>query len=109
MVATKWLQTGSRGRFIGEFVLCLLLLVGHRIGCGKIAALARGLRVGGLYAGLRARWLAVVPLSPGCCSMREFVFLAHWGDGMKSNYVFKPTAELSLRLIQPCRRGGLTP
>ena len=109
MVATRWLQTGSRGRFIGEFVLCLLLLVGHRIGCGKIAALARGLRVGGLYAGLRARWLAVVPLSPGCCSERGFVFLAHRGDGMKSNYVFKPTAELSLRLIQPCRRGGLTP
>ena len=25
-----------------------------------------------------------------------------------SNYMFKPTAELSLRLIQPCRRGGLT-
>ena len=109
MVATRWLQTGSRGRFIGELGLCLLLLVGHRIGCGKIAALARGLRVGGLYAGLRARWLAVVPLSPGCCSEREFVFLAHRGDGMKSNYVFKPTAELSLRLIQPCRRGGLTP
>jgi hypothetical protein len=26
----------------------------------------------------------------------------------KPNYMFKPTAELSLRLIQPCRRGGLT-
>ena len=25
-----------------------MLLVGHRIGCGKIAALARGLRVGGV-------------------------------------------------------------
>ena len=109
MVATKWLQTGSRGRFIGEFVLCLPLLVGHRNGCGKIAAWARGLRAGGLYAGLRARVLAVVPSLPGCCSMRGFVFLAHRGDGMKSNYVFKPTAELSLRLIQPCRRGGLTP
>ena len=99
MVATRWLQTGSRGRFIGELGLCLLL-VGHRIGCGKIAALARGLRVGGLYAGLRARALAVEPFSPGCCSMRGFVFLAHRRDGMKSNYVFKPTAELSLRLIQ---------
>jgi hypothetical protein len=26
----------------------------------------------------------------------------------KANYMFKPTAELPLRLIQPCRRGGLT-
>ena len=109
MVATSWLQTGSRGRFIGELGLCLPLLVGHRIGCGKIAALARGLRVGGLYAGLRARVLAVVPSLPGCCSMRGFVFLARQGDGMKSNYVFKPTAELTLRTIQLCRRGGLTP
>ena len=27
---------------------------------------------------------------------------------LSSNYMFKPTAELTLRLIQPCRRGGLT-
>jgi hypothetical protein len=42
LVATRWLQGVGRGRFIGGCVLCLLLRVGYRIVCGKIAAAARG-------------------------------------------------------------------
>jgi hypothetical protein len=42
--------------------------------------------------------------------LRKLLFRRSFsGRRMKSNYVFKPTAELSLRLIRTCRRGGLTP
>ena len=42
MVAARWLQRFCRRGSVGKFVLCLLLWVGHRIVCGKIAALTRG-------------------------------------------------------------------
>ena len=44
---------------------------------------------------------AFVNLSSACPGQILF-------SAAKPNYMFKPTAELALRLIQPCRRGGLT-
>jgi hypothetical protein len=60
--------------------------------------------------GLSARgWLAGKPTSPGRGPLRKLLFRGSSnGRRMKSNYMFKPTPELTLRLHWLCGRRGLT-
>jgi hypothetical protein len=60
---------------------------------------------GVVRAGLRAG----KPTSPGRSPLRKLLFRGCFsGRRMKSNYMFKPTPELTLRLLWPYGRRGLT-
>ena len=92
--------------------VCALAAVGVPVRLSFVARLPRQRAinwVSGFAGVVRAGWRAVGTLSPGCGLFRKLLFLrTSLQEKMKPNYMFKPTPELSLRLLWLCGRRGLT-